>query len=127
MSPILSGRDEPNPRSIDGLVALASILRAVPNPGNNDLSDKAAVYYRENRWDLEQICVSLLSRVVEYSDEQDLIDTLIALDFVRREIHTSIVAHEQVVTGGVFVHMAELVDASANVYRALLNHWKSNT
>jgi hypothetical protein len=124
VTPILEGRDEPDFRAIEGLAALASILRAVPDPGSNDLSDKAVVYYEENRWDLDQLCDSLLTRVVEYSDEQDLIDALIELDLVRRALHTSIIAHKQVVTGGVFVHVAELVDAGASVYRALLNHWK---
>jgi hypothetical protein len=125
MTPILEGRDEPDHRTIEGLAALASILREVPDPGNNDLSEKAIVYYEENTWDFDQLCDSLLARVVEYSDEreQDLIDALIEFDFVRRAFHTSIVAHKQIVTGGVFVHVAELVDASANVYRALLRHW----
>jgi hypothetical protein len=123
MSPILEGRDRPDPRTLEGLAALASMLRNVPNPGNNDLSDQATVYYEGNKWDLDQLCESLLARVVEYSDEQDLIDALTELDLVRRAFHTSIIAHRQVVTGGVFVHVPELVEASARVYRALLNHW----
>jgi hypothetical protein len=124
MTPILDGRDQPDPRTIEGLTALASLLRKVPDPSSNDLSDKAIVYYEENKWDLDQLCESLLPRVVECSDEQDLIDALTELDFVRRAFHTSIIAHRQVVTGGVYVHVAELVDASAGVYGALLNHWK---
>ena len=124
MAPILTGRDQPDSHTIEGLTALTSILREVPDPGSNDLSDKAMVYYEENKWDLDQLCESLLARVVEYSDEQDLIDALIELDLVRRAFHTSIVAHKQAVTGGVFVHVPDLVDASAGVYRALLNHWK---
>ena len=106
------------------LAALASLLRAVPHPGNNDLSDAAITYYENNKWDLDQLCDSLLSRVIEYSDEQDLIDALIGLDGVRRALHTSIIAHKQVLTGGVFVHLAELVDAGGNVYRSLLDHWR---
>jgi len=124
MTSIQEGRDRPDARTIEGLTALASMLRAVPNPGNNDLSDAAIAYYEGGRWDLDQLCDSLLPRVIEYSDEQDLIDALIEFDSVRRALHTSIIAHKLVVTGGVFVHLAELVDASSNVYRSLLNHWR---
>jgi hypothetical protein len=125
MQSILEGRDKPSAETIEGLAALATMLRAVPNPGNNDLSDVASTYYEDNKWDLDQLCDNLLSRVIEYSDQQDLIDALIELDGVRRALYTSIIAHKQVLTGGVFVHMAGLVDASANVYRSLLNHWRS--
>ena len=123
MTSIQAGRDRPDARTIKGLSALASMLRAVPHPENNDLSDAAITYYENSKWDLDQLCDSLLSRVIEYSDEHDLIDSLIELDGVRRALHTSIIGHKEAVTGGVFVHLAELVDASTNVYRALLNHW----
>jgi len=124
MASIQEGRDKPDARTIEGLSALASMLRALPHPENNDLSEAAITYYENSKWDLDQLCDSLLSRVIEYSDEHDLIDSLVELDGVRRALHTSIIAHKQVVTGGVFVHLAELVDASANVYRSLLNHWR---
>jgi hypothetical protein len=124
MAPIQEGRDRPDPQTIEGLTALAKLLRAVPNPANNDLSDAAIECYKASKWDLDQLCDSLLPRVIEYSDEQDLIDALIELDTVRRTLHNSMIAHEQIVTGGVFHHLPELVDASKQVYRALLNHWK---
>ncbi len=126
MASIQEGRDQPDAKTIEGLSALASMLRAVSNPGNNDLSDAAIVFYENGKWDLDQLCDSLLSRLIEYSDEHDLIDSLVELDGVRRTLHTSIIAHKQVVTGGVFVHLAELVDATTNVYRSLLNHWHLN-
>lgn len=128
MTLILEGRDVPDARTVEGLSRLAAILRAIPNRGSNDLSDKAAGYYEENKWDLDQLCTDLLARVVQLShgQEQDLIDALMGLDLVRRAFHTSIIAHKQVVTGGVFVHVADLVDASAEVYRALLRRWKAS-
>jgi len=124
MAPIQEGRDKPDAQTIEGLGALASLLRAVPNPGNNDRSDAAIECYKASKWDLDQLCDSLLPRVIEYSDEQDLIDALIELDSVRRALHNSMIAHQQIATGGVFHHLPELVDASARVYAALLNHWK---
>lgn len=123
---IQEGRDKPDAKTIEGLSALANLLRAVPNPENNDLSDKAIECYKANKWDLDQLCDSLLPRVIEYSGEQDLIDSLIGLDGIRRTLHNSMIAHEQAVTGGVFCHLPELVDASAQVYGALLNHWTSS-
>jgi|SRR5579864_4877113 len=127
MPDIQEGRDKPDPKTIEGLSALAKLLRATPNPANNDLSDKAIECYKASKWDLDQLCDSLLPRVIEYSDEQDLIDALIVLDGVRRTLHNSMIGHEQVVTGGVFCHLPELVEASAQVYTALLNHWQPAT
>lgn len=124
MAPIQEGRDKPDARTIEGLRALATLLRAVPDPENNDRSDAAIECYNASKWDLDQLCDSLLPRVIEYSDEQDLIDSLIELDAVRRTLHNAMIAHQVVVTGGVFCHLPELVDASAQVYGALLNHWK---
>jgi len=124
MAPIQEGRDKPDPQTVEGLGALAKLLRAVPNPGNNDLSDTAIECYKASKWDLDQLCDSLLPRVIEYSDEQDLIDSLIELDAVRRTLHNSMIGHQRAVTGGVFCHLPELVDASAQAYGALLNHWK---
>ena len=124
MEPIQEGRNEPDAQTIEGLGALSGLLRAVPNPGNNDLSDAAIECYKASKWDLDQLCDSLLPRVIEYSDEQDLIESLIELDAVRRALHNSMIGHQQAVTGGVFCHLPELVDASAQVYGALLNHWK---
>ena len=125
MADIQEGREKPDPKAIEGLAALAKLLRTVPNPASNDLSDKAIECYKASKWDLDQLCESLLPRVIEYSDEQDLIDSLIGLDGVRRTLHNSMIGHELAVTGGVFSHLPELVDASAQVYRALLNHWTS--
>jgi len=127
MESIQEGRDGPDAKTIEGLAALVSMLRAVPNPSNNDLSDEAIVFYENSKWDLDQLCDSLLSRLIEYSDEHDLIDALVELDGVRRALHTSIIAHKQAVTGGVFLHLPELVDASIKVYRSLLNHWPIST
>jgi hypothetical protein len=120
---IQAGRDEPDAKTIEGLSELASLLRAVPNPGSNDLSDAAITFYENSKWDLDQVCDSLLPRLIEYSDAHDLINSLIEFDAERRALHTSIIAHQQAVTGGVFVHLPTLVDASANVYRILLKHW----
>jgi hypothetical protein len=125
MAPIQEGRDRPDAQTIEGLGALVKLLRAVPDPGNNDLSDAAIECYKASKWDLDQLCDGLLPRVMEYSDEQDLIDSLIELDGVRRTLHNSMISHQQIVTGGVFCHLPELVDACAKVYGALLNHWKS--
>lgn len=125
MANVQEGRDRPDAKTIEGLSALAKLLRAVPNPEHNDLSDKAIECYKASKWDLDQLCDSLLPRVIEYSDEQDLIDSLIMLDGIRRTLHSSMIGHQKVLTGGVFCHLPELVDASAQVYKALLNHWNA--
>lgn len=124
MTSILEGRDKPDPRTLEGLTALAAILRAVPDPESNDRSDAAIAYYEQNKWDLDQLCDRLSSRVIQYSDEQDLIDALIELDGARRALLNSIIAYKLIVIGGVFLDLAKLVDASSNVYQALLNHWR---
>jgi len=120
---IQEGRDKPDARTIEGLSALTAMLRDVPNPGSNDLSDAAIEYYEISKWDLDQLCDNLLTRVIEYSDEHDVIDSLAELDSVRRALHTSIIGHKLAVTGGVFENLPTLVDACGKVYALLLNHW----
>ncbi len=127
MTSILEGRDVPDLRTVEGLSSLSSLLRATPNPGSNDLSDKAAEYYEHNEWDLGQLCGDLLVRLIQSGrpHEEDLVEALVALDLVRRSVQTSIIAHRQVVTGGVFANLPDLVDAGADVYRSLARHWKA--
>ena len=123
MTAILSGRGNPDPQTIEGLATLASMLRAVPDPSSNEVSDEVVAFYEENKWDLDQLCDSLLPRVIEYSDEQDLIEAMTEFDGARRALHNAVLAHKKITIGGIIVKLAELVDASANVYRSLLNHW----
>jgi hypothetical protein len=123
MENIQAGRDKPDPKAIEGVSALSNLLRAVPNPANNDIYDKAIECYKACKWDLDQLCDSLLPRIIEYSDEQDLIDSLILLDGFRRTLHHSMIGNELAGTGGVFYHLPELVAAVAQVYGTLLSHW----
>ncbi len=124
MTAILSGRESPDPQTIEGLVTLASMLRAVPDPWSNDVSGEVVAFYEKNKWDLDQLCDGLLPRVIEYSDEQDLIDALTEFDGARRALHNAVLAHKKITIGGIISSLAGLVDASANVYRSLLNHWR---
>lgn len=85
-------------------------------------SDVAIQFYNVVRWDLDQIQDVLTPRVIESSTDQKLLDTLIEFDEARRELHHAIIAHQQVVTGGVFSNVLMLVEASINVYQAILEH-----
>src|SRR6266849_116039 len=49
MTPILEGRDRPGAQTIEGLEALARLLRAVPNAGNNDRSDASIECYKASK------------------------------------------------------------------------------
>ncbi len=125
MALILGGRNRPDARAPEGMATVAGMLRDAPNPSDNDVSDDVVRFYEENRWDLDELCDRLFSRVVEYSGEQDLIDALAALDVARRALHNSVVAQKTIAVGGIVSNLADFVDASADVYRTLLSHWKA--
>lgn len=124
MDPILEGRDKPKVKAVEGMTDLASMLSTKAGSWCNDASDNVVNVYEEIKSDLDQLCESLLPRVIEYSDEQDLIDKLVELDRARRALRNATVVHKKIRTGGIVSNLLELVDACSNVYQSLLTHWK---
>ncbi len=125
MTPIIEGRDHPNPATITGMANLASQLRQLPSAvsAEKSTSDLAVEFYEAIKWDLDQIRDVLTPRVVQSSKDQKIINSLIEFDSARRRLHNAIIVHKRVVTHSVFPDVVELLKQAQSVYSALCESW----
>lgn len=125
MTPIIEGRDHPNPSTPQAMSALIMQLRQLPNSVSKEksTSDLSVEFYEEVKWDLDQIRDVLTPRVMMTSDDQPFIDALVDFDSARRRLHNAIIAHKQVVTHGVFPDLIGLLEQSRSLYDVLCVRW----
>lgn len=126
MTPIIEGRDRPNPATINAMANLASLLRQLPSAVSNEksASDLAVEFYEAVKWDLEQIQDVLTPRIVQSSADQQIINALVEFDNARRKLHNAIIAHKQIVTHSVFPAVIELLEQTQALYGAICEKWK---
>ena len=123
---IWDGRDCPNPETPSDFAALVAELKPLLSPSSDGKpsSDLAVEFYRNVRWDLDQIQMVLTPRVIQSSRNQALVDALVEFDDARRSLHTEIVAHELVVTHSVMPHVVRLMDVSGRLYGVVADEWR---
>lgn len=129
MIPIFEGHSLlPNQRTLQSFNWLLNKLYDYKLPQNiainKSTSDIAIDYYKSVEWDLDQIQNILIPRVIQSSEDTSLINLLIEFDDARRELHHSIIAHEQVVTHSVFKNVISLIRCAERVYRAICEYYE---
>jgi hypothetical protein len=126
MTPIIEGRDHPNPATVPAIGDLISQLRKLPSAvsAERSTSDLSVEFYDVIKWDLDQIRDVLTPRVVQSSSDQQIIDALIEFDDARRKLHNAIIVHKQIVTHGVFPDAIALLEQARNLYGILCDKWK---
>jgi hypothetical protein len=125
MTPIIEGRDHPNPDTITGMANLASQLCQLPSAVSKEksTSDLSVEFYELIKWDLDQIRDVLTPRVIQNSNDQQIINALIEFDNARRKLHNAIIVHKQIVTHSVFPDVIELLEQTQTLYSALCERW----
>lgn len=126
ITPIIGGRDQPNPSTIAAMAELVSLLRQVQDVDSEgrSTSDIAVEFYEEVEWDLDQIQDVLTPRVVQSPAEQQVIDALIEFDHARHRLHNAIIAHKRIATHGVLPHVIELIERAQGLYSVIYKTWK---
>jgi hypothetical protein len=124
MTPIFEGHSKPpNPNVLRAFNNLIQELQQYELPREiareKSESDIAIEYYDAVRWDLDQIQNVLTPRVMQSSTDQNLIDLLIEFDSAHRQLHHSIIGHQQAVTQAVFSEVISLVGSAARLYEAI--------
>jgi len=121
MTPIIDGRDYPNPKTTTAMKRMVAQLRELSDTVGSEksTSDLAVEWYEEVKWDLDQIQHLLTPRVVQSSNDQQVIDSLIEFDNARRSLHNAIILHQRVVTHGVFPYVIELLERVQLLYGVL--------
>ncbi|MCK4394861.1 hypothetical protein KAX17_18335 [Candidatus Bipolaricaulota bacterium] len=125
MGPIIDGRSNPSKETIDALKDIARQMVSNRSSGdpNKHLSDYAIEWYEHAKWDLDQIQNLLTPRAIDAQANQKLIDGLLAFDKARRDFHSAVISHRLVVTDAAYPALITLVDAAADLYSVLLEHW----
>ena len=76
------------------------------------------------KWDLDQIRDVLTPRVVQSSNDQQIIDALVEFDDARRKLHNAIIVHKRIVTHSVFPDTIALLEQVQSLYGILCDKWK---
>ena len=126
MTPIIEGRDHPNPATAPAIGDLLSQLRKLPSAvsAEKSTSDLSVEFYDVTKWDLDQIRDVLTPRVVQSSNDQQIIDALIEFDDARRKLHNAIIVHKRIVTHSVFPDTIALLEQVRSLYGILYDKWK---
>lgn len=125
LSLISAGPDHPYTDTINGMAELASLLRQLPDEvtAEKSTSDLSVELYEQLQWDLDQIQYVLTPRVIQSSDDQRVIDSLIEFDTTRRSLHNAVIAHKQILIGGVLPDMIALLEQAQTLYSVLCEQW----
>jgi hypothetical protein len=126
MNPISEGRDHLNPAAITAIGRLASELRELPGAlsTDNTFSDMSVEFYKEVKWDLDQISEVLIPRVIDGAANQHVIDALIEFDMARLELRNAVHVHKRIAIGGIFPDVIQLLEQARVVYSALYDDSK---
>ena len=122
VEPLWQAHNAPlNPHLGDAFDAVLGELETLPSSEylHKSTSDCAVEYYAAVTWDLDQIQNVLTPRILESPAEQYLIDRLVDFDDARRELHHSIIAHQQAVTQSVFPRVVFLVNRAKQLHQEL--------
>jgi len=129
---IMDGRNYPTVECVDAMTDLIAQLQkfSCSYDGEEHLSDLATKYYNEIRWDVDQMRNVITPRVIQSSDDQELIDALVEFDSVVRELYSAIKAHRQVADGRVFLagdiafpEIIRLIEKARTIYRIIARRW----
>ena len=100
---------------------LCSKMEALPGAKGTDnkFSEIAVEFYRDVRWNLDQISSVLLPRVVQSTNELEVVDSLIEFDRAKLKLHNAAYVHRLLVILGVFPDMINLVKSAQVLYCTL--------
>jgi hypothetical protein len=124
---IFSGHNRPpNSDTLQAMGKLLIQLNEVPSSISKDKSssDAAVEYYEDLKWDLDQIQSVLTPRLLQGPTDQHFIDDLVAFDSARRELHHSIIGHQQAVTHAVFGRLVPMIGLARQLYASILKRWE---
>ena len=117
------GRDEPNSFVAATILELCSSLQNLPgaNSSDNTLSDIAVELYKNIQWDLDQLTNVILPRVIQATNDQEVIDALVGFDRAKQSLHNAVIVQKKISIGGIFQEVIVLVKQAQVAYSVLAN------
>jgi hypothetical protein len=125
--PVFSSHNRPpNRYAFVAMDCILAELQQVPSAisAQKSSSDVAIEYYDAVKWDLDQIQGVLTPRLLQGPTDQRLLESLVAFDNARRELHHSIIGHQQAVTHAVFARLVPMIVSARYLYASILRFWE---
>ncbi len=118
---LLTSRDHLEPKMIE---ALNNIINQIKDllTANKITNQSAFDYYHAIKWDVNQIRFDLIPRVMQSSDNQNLIDTLVEFDDTIQDIQTALIMQNQISDSDIRSHIVPLLETIQNIYKCLIEN-----
>lgn len=115
---IVKNRDKPSSQIINTLNIIIEQIKHLLQ--ENKISNLSAIdYYNAIKWDVSQIRLDLIPRVMQSSEDQNLIDALVEFDDTTQDVQTAVVTQKQFTNSNILYHIIPLLETIRNIYKYL--------
>jgi len=122
-SAIMHGYRRPNANSITAIKYIRDTLIKVPDEVQKQYAEQNIKLLEQIRWDLERLGDNLIPRVLQFSDDQEIIDILINLDRTQELFQNSVDHQGSAGQYFSFKHLLSLAEEIENLFTALIRDW----
>lgn len=112
---ILDSRDQPNSNTID---AINNIIEQMKNSLQQGkvIAESSVEYFNAIKWDISQIRHDLMPRVIQSSEDQNLIDGLVELNDTIQDLQSTIIMRKR---QNIFPNIIPVLEKIRDVYKYL--------
>jgi hypothetical protein len=115
---ILICRDQPDTKPTEAVNNLIKQINTLQQQGKTT-SEIIIEYFNSTKWDISQIRHDLIPRVIQSSDNQDLIDALVAFDDIVQDLQNAIILHKRFAKQEALPDIISLLENILEIYQHL--------
>jgi len=115
---ILVCRNQPDAKPIEAVNNLIMQIKTLQQQGKIN-SEIMIEYFNSAKWDISQIRHDLIPRVIQSSDNQDLIDALVAFDDIVQDLQNTIIVHKRFAKQEALPDIIQLLESINEIYKYL--------
>ena len=113
---ILVYRDQPDIKPTEAVNNLIGQIKILQQQGKLN-NERAAEYFSSIKWYINQIQHDLMPRVIQSSDNQELIDVLIDFDDAAQELQSKIIAYKRFTKQEALPDIIPLLESINEIYK----------
>ena len=119
------GRGMPMFETAMGLSHLITDMKNVRRRsyGEDEFPRKSMQYYESIKWNIEQMQMVVIPRVLQFSVDEEVVESLIGFDDACRRLMKSAVGQGESADYKMYVNMINMVEAAAEVYNITYGKW----
>jgi len=115
---ILACREQPEINPIDVLTDLIEQINILFKERKINI-EQIVQYFSAIKWDINQIQHDLIPRVIQSSDNQNLIDTLVEFDDIVQDLQNTIILHKRFAKQEALPDVVPLLETINEIYKYL--------